>query len=103
MKSLEIDQSNALSSEDYARADKLTHEIQEIHHKINNFCGVLPGLDQTLNELREKQAGYLKSKSETCRILEKELKTKKVNNFESLFVILNKSLILFVSFIERTH
>ncbi|RGB32367.1 hypothetical protein C1646_762952 [Rhizophagus diaphanus] len=83
VKSLEIDQSNALSSEDYARADKLTHEIQEIHHKINNFCGVLPGLDQTLNELREKQAGYLKSKSETCRILEKELKTKKNEHIET--------------------
>lgn len=78
MKSLEIDQTNALSGEDYARADKLAHDIQEIHHKINNLSGVLPGLDQTLNELREKQVGYLKSKSDTCRTLEKELKTKKV-------------------------
>ena len=79
MKSLEIDQTNALSGEDYARADKLTHDIQEIHHKINNLRGILPGLDQTLNELREKQAGYLKSKADTCRILEKELKATKVN------------------------
>ncbi|GET03959.1 golgin subfamily A member 6-like protein 1 isoform X1 [Rhizophagus clarus] len=83
VKSLEIDQINALSGEDYARADKLTHEIQEIHHKINNLCGVLPGLDQTLNELREKQAGYLKSKAETCRLLEKELKTKKNEHIET--------------------
>ncbi|RIA87906.1 hypothetical protein C1645_776240 [Glomus cerebriforme] len=84
VKSLETDQTNALSSEDYARADKLTHEIQEIHHKINNLSGVLPGLDQTLNELREKQVGYLKSKAEICRSLEKELKTKKNEHIETL-------------------
>ncbi len=78
MKSLEIDQTNALSNEDYARADKLTHDIQEIHHIIDNLRGILSGLDQTLNELREKQVRYLKSKADTCRVLEKELKKKRV-------------------------
>ncbi|CAG8516950.1 11099_t:CDS:10 [Funneliformis mosseae] len=83
VKSLEINQTNALSNEDYAKADKLTHEIQEIHHKINNLRGVLPGLDQTLNELREKQVDYLKSKADIRRILEKELKKKKNEHIEA--------------------
>ncbi|CAI2168803.1 11742_t:CDS:10 [Funneliformis geosporum] len=83
VKSLEINQTSALSSEDYAKADKLTNEIQEIHHKINNLRGVLPGLDQTLNELREKQVDYLKSKADIRRILEKELKKKKNEHIEA--------------------
>ncbi|CAG8638243.1 13402_t:CDS:2, partial [Racocetra fulgida] len=77
MKILETDQTNALTNEDYVQADKLTHDIQELNNKIKTFCGVLPGIEQTLNELREKQVKYLKSQSETNKTLEKELVKKK--------------------------
>ncbi|CAG8549977.1 5213_t:CDS:10, partial [Diversispora eburnea] len=77
LKSLEIDQSNALSNEDYTQADKLMHEIQEIHNKIKILCGALSGVEQALDELREKQVHYLKSQADTSRLLEKELVKKK--------------------------
>ncbi|CAG8528564.1 21912_t:CDS:10, partial [Racocetra persica] len=77
LKTLETDQANALTNEDYVQADKLTHDIQELNNKIKTFCGVLPGIEQTLNELREKQVKYLKSQSETNKTLEKELVKKK--------------------------
>ncbi|RHZ65057.1 hypothetical protein Glove_319g62 [Diversispora epigaea] len=77
LKSLEIDQSNALSNEDYTQADKLMHEIQEIHSKIKILCGILSGIEQALDELREKQVHYLKSQADASRLLEKELVKKK--------------------------
>ncbi|CAG8789773.1 18154_t:CDS:10, partial [Gigaspora margarita] len=77
MKTLETDQANALTNEDYIQADKLTLDIQELNSKIKTFCGVLPGIEQTLNELREKQVKYLKSQAEISKALEKELVKKK--------------------------
>ncbi|KAF0403815.1 hypothetical protein F8M41_009219 [Gigaspora margarita] len=83
MKTLETDQANALTNEDYIQADKLTLDIQELNSKIKTFCGVLPGIEQTLNELREKQVKYLKSQAEISKALEKELVKKKKEGEET--------------------
>ncbi|CAG8732515.1 12325_t:CDS:10, partial [Dentiscutata erythropus] len=83
MKTLETDQANALTNEDYIQADKLTHDIQELNSKIQTFCGVLPGIEQTLNELREKQVKYLKSQAEISKTLEKEFIKKKKEEEEA--------------------
>ncbi|CAG8630711.1 16505_t:CDS:10 [Acaulospora morrowiae] len=74
---LEIEQSDALSSEDYIQADKVMHEVQETHNKIITLCRVLPGMEQALSKLRERQARNLKSQADISRSLEKELWKKK--------------------------
>lgn len=78
MKSLETDQANSLTKEDYAIADRLTQKIKELQSFMMQKKNLLSNVDKTLNQLFGKQINLLRKIKELNGKLEKELSTQKV-------------------------
>ncbi|CAJ0761996.1 1854_t:CDS:2, partial [Entrophospora sp. SA101] len=77
MKSLETDQANSLTKEDYAIADRLTQKIKELQSFMMQKKNLLSNVDKTLNQLFGKQINLLRKINELNGRLEKELSTQK--------------------------
>nr|CAG8440239.1 9751_t:CDS:10 [Entrophospora candida] len=84
MKSLETDQANSLTKEDYAIADRLTQKIKELQSFMMQKKNLLSNVDKTLNQLFGKQINLLRKINELNGRLEKELSTQKNQEDEYL-------------------